>query len=117
MTSSKPSPEDEDEGKGKDVVEDGDEEEIESIHSQSRKPKGNGSGKFSATPGPSYTGPPLPTPHYNNVGHPHKLDDPSDFANWQFLMRSHLSGGNTELWRIVEEGFYPVNVGDMPKRQ
>ena len=63
MTSTKPSLEDEDEDKGKNLEEGGEDEEIEYIHSQSRKSKGNGSRKFSATPGPSYTGPPLPTPH------------------------------------------------------
>ena len=71
------------------------------------KPKhanANGTGMFSAVPGPTYTGAPLATPHYANVGNPPMLD-PSSFANWKFLMRSHLSSANTKLWRIVEEGY------------
>ena len=43
--------------------------------------KENGSGKFSAVSGPTYTGPPLPSPHYAHVGNPPMLDA-SSFANW-----------------------------------
>ena len=43
--------------------------------------KGNGSRNFSAMPGPTYTGPPLPSPHYAHVWNPPMLDA-SSFANW-----------------------------------
>ena len=48
----------------------------------------------------------LPMPHYhiNNRGDPPKLN-PSCFANWQFMMKSHVKGSCSELWRIIEVGF------------
>ena len=92
-------------------LEDGEEEQDKTTPKPTPS-KGNGSQNFSAMPGPTYTGPPLPAPHYAHVGNPPMLDA-SSFANWQFLMRSHLSSASTELWRIVEEGYYPVDPSDI----
>ena len=90
----------------------------QSTHNPKPKPtKGNGSGMYSGVPPPpEYPGPPLPQPHYSNVGNPPMLDA-SSFANWQFLMRSHLSSANTELWRIVEEGYYPIDPSNVTRRE
>ena len=98
-------------------LEDGEEEKEDDKSNATPKTKpskGNGSKNFSAMPGPTYTGPPLPSPYYAHVGNPPMLDA-SSFANWQFLMRSHLSGASTELWRIVEEGYYPVDPSDITR--
>ena len=65
---------------------------------------------YSAVPPPSrYTPEPfVPMPHIISQGAPPMLDT-SNFANWQYLMKSHISSSSIELMRIVEEGYNPVN--------
>ena len=54
-------------------LEDGEEEQDKTTPKPSPS-KGNGSQNFSAMPGPTYMGPPLPSPHYAHVGNPPMLD-------------------------------------------
>ena len=78
------------------------EEEEEDVGNGSSTPKrASASGKYSEMPPPqSYTPDPIiPMPHFSPVGPPPMLDA-SSFANWQFLMRSHVCSSLTELWRI-----------------
>ena len=70
----------------------------------------NGEKDYSAVPPPpKYTpDPPIPMPHIIPQGAPPMLDT-SNFANWQYLMRSHISSSSIELMRIVEDGFSPYD--------
>src|SRR3954468_3219467 len=72
--------------------------------------KENGGKDYSAVPPPlKYTpDPPIPMPHIIPQGAPPMLDT-SNFANWQYLMRSHISSSSIELMRIVEDGFSPFD--------
>jgi hypothetical protein len=47
---------------------------------------------------------PIPMPHIVSQGLPPTLES-SCFANWHFLMQSHIHTSSTELWRIIKEGF------------
>jgi hypothetical protein len=48
----------------------------------------------------------LQMPHLASCGPPPPLDA-SIFANWLDNMRSHINFVSIELWRIIEQGFYP----------
>ena len=51
-------------------------------------------------------------PHINPVGNP-PIIDASNFANWQFLMKSHLMSACTHLWRVIVNGYHPVNPNNL----
>ena len=78
----------------------------------------NGPGDYSRTPPPHNYTPdiPIPMPHIVPQGPPPMLDA-SSFANWQFLMRSHVSRSSTELWRIIEDGFKPQDPKNLTRRE
>lgn len=37
----------------------------------------------------------------------------SNFANWQYIMRSRLKSSSVHLWKVVEYGFNPRNPYNM----
>ena len=43
----------------------------------------------------------------NHVGPPPKFVKNEDFASWVYRFTRHLNHSNTNLWRIIEQGFYP----------
>jgi hypothetical protein len=61
-----------------------------------------------------YTYPPayVPIPHMNPSGNPPKLDE-VNFSFWKSTMRSHRRSVCMELWRVVEDGYEPVNERNM----
>ena len=75
-----------------------------------------GEGDYSRVPFTYPVDPPIPHPHVNIRGDPPKLDT-TMFANWQFLMTSHMNSACIELWRIVQEGFYVHNPSNLTRRE
>lgn len=71
-----------------------------------------------AVPPPNNYSPsvPIPMPHIVSQGAPPPLDSNS-FANWQFLMQSHVRSSSTELWRIIKEGFKPHDPENLARRE
>jgi hypothetical protein len=61
--------------------------------------------------------PPIPHPHINNIGFPHKIDTCSSFTQWQYLMRNHLRSSCNELWRVVQKGFKPHDPNNLTRRE
>ena len=49
-------------------------------------------------------------PHILTHGSPPLLES-NNFENWQFLMKSHVRSASTELWRIIDEGYSPRDIG------
>ena len=76
----------------------------------------NGSGSHAAVAPPPAYGGPVPSPHINNHGPPPKLDL-TNFANWVFRIKSHLNYSSTQLWRIIEQGYYPHDPSNLTPRE
>lgn len=76
----------------------------------------NGTGTFASVPPPSVYGGPVPTPHINNLGPPPKLVK-GEFSNWVFCIKSHLNHYSTNLWRIIEQGFYTHYPSNLTPRE
>jgi hypothetical protein len=55
-------------------------------------------------------------PHIVPQGTPLMLDA-SSFANWQFLMKSHVNSSSIELWIIIEDGFHPHDPKNLTRRE
>ena len=66
----------------------------------------NGTGIFANVEPPVYRGP-IPSTHLNHAGPPPKYVKNEDFDAWLYRFKRHLKHVNTNLWRIIEEGFYP----------
>ena len=75
----------------------------------------NGTGTFASVPPPPVYGGPVPTLRINHLGPPPKLVK-GDFANWFFRIKSHLNHSSTNLWRIIEQGFYPHDPNNLTPR-
>ena len=78
----------------------------------------NGMGEYSNSAPPNdYGGRIIQHPHINSHGPPPKLDIPG-FVNWQAEMKSHICSASTQLWRVIRDGYYPVNPNNLqPKRR
>ena len=76
----------------------------------------NGMGTYASVPPPLVYGGLVPTPHINNLGPPPKLVN-GDFANWLFCIKSHLYHSSTNLWRIIEQGFYPHDPNNLTPKE
>ena len=94
----KPSEGDFEEGKGRD-------EDPKKNQSPNASKETGGEGEYARVPFTYSVDPPIPHPHVNIRGDPPKLDT-AMFANWQFLMNSHMNSACIDLWRIVQEGFH-----------
>ena len=79
----KPSEGDFEKGKGVD-------EDPKKNESPSASNRDGGEGEYSRVPFAYSVDPPIPHPHVNIRGDPPKLDT-AMFANWQFLMTSHMN--------------------------
>ena len=105
----KPSKDDFEEGKGED-------EDPKKIKPPNASKEVGGEGEYSRVPFTYSADPPIPHPHVNIRGDPPKLDT-AMFANWQFLMTSHMNSACIDLWRIVQEGFYVHDPSKLSRRE
>ena len=53
----------------------------------------------------------------NHVGPPPKLVKNEDFASWVYRFKRHLDHSYTNLWRIIEQGFYPHDPSNFTPRE
>ena len=80
----------------------------EASSEQAPMPSGrSGSGIFAHVEPPLTYGGPVPSTHMNHVGRPPKLVKNEDFASWVYCFKRHLNHSSTNLWRIIEQDFYP----------
>ena len=54
--------------------------------------------------------------HIINLGPPPKLVK-NDFANWVFRIKAHLNHSKTQLWRIINLGYYPHDPRNLTPRE
>ena len=47
----------------------------------------------------------------------HRSKDLDDFANWVFSIKSHLNHGSTNLWRIIDQGYYLHDQSNLTPRE
>ena len=76
----------------------------------------NGTGIFAHVEPPVYGGP-IPSTHLNHAGPPPKYEKGVDFDNWVYRFKRHLKHVNTNLWRVIEEGFYPHDPSNFTPRE
>ncbi|KAI5014829.1 hypothetical protein ZWY2020_056219 [Hordeum vulgare] len=74
----------------------------------------DGTGTYASVPPPMVYGGHVPIPHLNPVGPPPVK---GDFANWVFSIKSHLNHISTNLWRIIEQGYYPHDPSNLTPRE
>jgi len=77
----------------------------------------SGSGIFGNVEPPLTYGGPVPSTHMNHVGPPPKLVKNEDFASWVYRFKRHLNHSSTNLWRIIEQGFYPHDPSNLNPRE
>ena len=61
--------------------------------------------------------PPIPHPHINHRGDPPKIDASTSFTQWQYLMKTHLNSSCIKLWRVIQNGFKPVDPNNPIRRE
>ena len=76
----------------------------------------NGTGIFANVEPPTYGGP-IPSTHLNHAGPPPKIVKNEDFDSWVYRFKRHLNHVNTNLWRIIEEGFHPHDRSNFTPRE
>ena len=67
----------------------------------------NGTGIFAHVEPPLVYGGPVPSTHLNHACPPPKIVKNEEFDSWVYRFKRHLNHVNTNLWRIIEEGFHP----------
>src|SRR5215216_3519255 len=77
----------------------------------------NGSGTFAHVEPPLTYGGPVPSTHLNHAGSPPKIVKNEDFDSWVYRFKHHLNHVNTNLWRIIEQGFYPHDPSNFTPRE
>ena len=77
----------------------------------------NGTGIFAHVEPPLVYGGPIPSTHLNHAGPPPKIVKNEDFDSWLYRFKCHLNHVNTNLWRIIEEGFYPHDRSNFTPRE
>ena len=76
----------------------------------------NGTGIYAHVEPPTYGGL-IPSTHLNHAGPPPKIVKNEDFDSWVYCFKRHLNHVNTNLWRIIEEGFYPHDRSNFTPRE
>ena len=66
----------------------------------------NASGIFAHVEPPLTYGGPVPSTPLNHAGSRPKIVKNEDFDSWVYRFKRHLNHVNTNLWRIIKEGFY-----------
>ena len=59
----------------------------------------------------------IPSTHLNHAGSPPKIVKNEDFDAWVYRFKRHLNHVNTNLWRIIEQGFYPHEPSNFTPRE
>ena len=77
----------------------------------------NGTDIFAHVEPPLVYGGPIPSTHLNHAGPPPKIVKNEDFDSWVYRFKRHLNHVNTNLWRIIEEGFYPHDPSNFTPRE
>ena len=77
----------------------------------------NGTDIFAHVEPPITYGGPIPSTHLNHVGPPPKIVKNEDFDAWVYRFKRHLNHVNTNLWRIIEEGFPPHDRSNFTPRE
>ena len=77
----------------------------------------NGNDIFSHVEPPPVYGGPLPSTHLNHAGPAPKIEKNVEFDSWVYRFKRHLNHVNTNLWRIIEEGFYPHDRSNFTPRE
>ena len=77
----------------------------------------NGTDIFAHVEPPLVYGGPVPSTHLNHVGPPPKIVKNEDFDSWVYRFKRHLNHANTNLWRIIEEGFHPHDPRNFTPRE
>ena len=77
----------------------------------------NGSGIFAHVEPPLVYGGPIPSTHLNHAGPPSEIVKNEDFDSWVYRFKRHLNHVNTNLWRIIEEGFHPHDPSNFTPRE
>ena len=60
--------------------------------------------------------PPVPHPHITHRGDPPRLSDHS-FAQWQYLMKSHVQSSCIDLWTIIMNGLHVADPSNLTRRE
>ena len=76
----------------------------------------SGNGIYAHVEPPLTYGGLVPSTHLNHVGPPPKFVKNEDFASWVYRFKRHLNHSNTNLWRIIEQGFYPHDPNNFTPR-
>ena len=77
----------------------------------------SGNGIFAHVVPPLTYGRPVPSTHLNHVGPPPKFVRNEDFGSWVYCFIHHLNHSSTNLWRIIEQGFYPHDPSNLTPRE
>ena len=77
----------------------------------------SGNGIFGHVEPPLTYGGPIPSTHLNHAGSPSKIVKNEDFDAWVYRFKRHLNHVNTNLWRIIEKGFYPHDPSNFTPRE
>ena len=67
----------------------------------------SGNGIYAHVEPPLTYGGPVPSTHLNHVVPPPKIVKNEDFDSWVYHFKRYLNHVNTNLWRSIEQGFYP----------
>ena len=62
-------------------------------------------------------GGPVPSTHLNHADPPPKIVKNEDFDSWVYRFKRHLNHVNINIWRIIEEGFYPHDPSNFTPRE
>ena len=76
----------------------------------------NGKGEHARVPFAYSPDLPIPHPPIHLRGAPPSLNA-SSFTRWQSSMKSHLKSGCIGLWKIIVDGFKPVNENDLTMKE
>jgi hypothetical protein len=76
----------------------------------------NGKGEHARVPFAYSPDLPVPHPPIHLRGAPPSLNA-SSFTRWQSSMKSHLKSGCIGLWKIIVDGFNPVDENDLTRRE
>ena len=77
----------------------------------------SGNGIFAHVEPPLTYGGPVPSTLLNHAGSPPKIVKNEDFDSWVYRFKRHLNHVNTNLWRIIEQGFYPHDPSNFTLRE
>ena len=90
--------------------------EVDLTKNESPSSTPNGKGEKARVPFAYSPDLPVPHPPIHLRGAPPSLNA-SSFARWQSSMKSHLKSGCIGLWKIIVDGFEPVDENDLTRKE